>query len=194
MVKKISITKKLIDKYKYCKVRDDKVKFKSNSPIFKIDTKDLIFTLTKGLIDLMNGGYIHIADYKDLVAYSKFLHAIRKSGPDTRRLKAVDLYIKKVIGDENEDEESDDEYEVDEADDYAEDNSITQEIDEFEDMVSGQGITFLSDNNSDNRLQIILAAMKECHRSHRQYNEVNCILKRLLEKGIIDKNDYKNVK
>ncbi|ESO90771.1 hypothetical protein LOTGIDRAFT_163653 [Lottia gigantea] len=69
--------------------------------------------------------------------------------------------------------------------DYAEDNnSITKEIDEFEDMVSGEGITFLSDNNEEllNRLRVILAAMKEGHRSHRQYNEVNCILKRLLEK------------
>ncbi|ESP03252.1 hypothetical protein LOTGIDRAFT_171599 [Lottia gigantea] len=83
-----------------------------------------------------------------------------------------------------------------EEDNYAEDNnSITQEIDEFEDMVSGQGITFLSDNNEEllNRLRVILAAMKEGHRSHRQFNEVNCILKRLLEKGIIDKNDYKSV-
>ncbi|ESO85445.1 hypothetical protein LOTGIDRAFT_154939 [Lottia gigantea] len=80
--------------------------------------------------------------------------------------------------------------------DYAEEHSpITQEIDEFEDMVSGEGITFLSDNNEEllNRLRVILAAMKEGHRSHRQYNEVNCILKRLLEKGIIDKNDYKSV-
>ncbi|ESP04711.1 hypothetical protein LOTGIDRAFT_237258 [Lottia gigantea] len=70
------------------------------------------------------------------------------------------------------------------------------EIDEFDDMVaSGEGITFLSDNNEEllNRLRVILAAMKEGHRSHRQYHEVNCILKRLLEKGIIDKNDYKSV-
>ncbi|ESO88719.1 hypothetical protein LOTGIDRAFT_165503 [Lottia gigantea] len=83
-----------------------------------------------------------------------------------------------------------------ESDDYAEDYSpIIQEIDEFEDMVSGGGITFLSDNNEEllNRLRVILAAMKEGHRSHRQYNEVNCILKRLLEKVIIDKNDYKSV-
>ncbi|ESO88842.1 hypothetical protein LOTGIDRAFT_165262 [Lottia gigantea] len=51
-------------------------------------------------------------------------------------------------------------------------------------VASGQRITFLSDNNEEllNRLQIILAAMKEGHRSHRQYNGVNCILKRLLEK------------
>ncbi|ESP02053.1 hypothetical protein LOTGIDRAFT_157194 [Lottia gigantea] len=80
-------------------------------------------------------------------------------------------------------------------DNYAEDYPIIQEIDEFDDMVaSGQGITFLSDNEELlNRLRVILAAMKEGHRSHRQYNEVNCILKRLLEKGIIDKNDYKSV-
>ncbi|ESO91813.1 hypothetical protein LOTGIDRAFT_163173 [Lottia gigantea] len=94
----------------------------------------------------------------------------------------------------------DDEYaEDDEVDDYAEDNSIIQEIDELEEKIarenSGQGITFLSDNNEEllNRLEIILAAMKEGHHSDRQYNEVNCILKRFLEKGIIDKNDYKNV-
>ncbi|ESO82652.1 hypothetical protein LOTGIDRAFT_155665 [Lottia gigantea] len=79
------------------------------------------------------------------------------------------------------------------------DNPITQQIDELEEEIatenSGQGITFLSDNNEEllKRLEIILAAMKEGHRSDRQYNEVNCILKRFLEKGIIDKNDYKNV-
>ncbi|ESP03288.1 hypothetical protein LOTGIDRAFT_171634 [Lottia gigantea] len=86
----------------------------------------------------------------------------------------------------------DDEYEVDEVGDYAEDNNpIIQEIDEFEHMVSGQGITFLSDNNEEllNRLRVILAAMKEGHQPHRQFNEVNCILKRLIQKGIIDKND-----
>ncbi|ESO84265.1 hypothetical protein LOTGIDRAFT_155600 [Lottia gigantea] len=87
--------------------------------------------------------------------------------------------------------------EVDEVDDYAEDNNpIIQEIDEFDDMVaSGQGITFLSDDNKEllNRLEIILAAMKEGHRSDRQYNEVNGILKRLLEKKIITKKDYINV-
>ncbi|ESO94786.1 hypothetical protein LOTGIDRAFT_161037 [Lottia gigantea] len=74
----------------------------------------------------------------------------------------------------------------DESDDYAEDYTpIIQEIDEFDDMVaSGQGITFLSDNNEEllNRLRAILAAMEEGHRSHRQYNEVNFILKRLLKK------------
>ncbi|ESO95188.1 hypothetical protein LOTGIDRAFT_175241 [Lottia gigantea] len=133
-----------------------RIKFRANSPIFKIDTKNLIFTLTTGLIDLMNGG----------------------------RFKTVETYLNKVIPDEEE------------SDDYAEDYPpIIQEIDEFEDMVSGEGITFLSDNNEEllNRLRLILAAMKEGHRSHRQYNEVNCILKRLLEKGIIDKNDYKSV-
>ncbi|ESO82904.1 hypothetical protein LOTGIDRAFT_155946 [Lottia gigantea] len=96
----------------------------------------------------------------------------------------VETYLNKVIPDEEE------------SDDYAEDYPpIIQEIDEFEDMVSGEGITFLSDNNEEllNRLRVILAAMKEGHQSHRQYNEVNCILKRLLEKGIIDKNDYKSV-
>ncbi|ESP04222.1 hypothetical protein LOTGIDRAFT_176358 [Lottia gigantea] len=72
-----------------------------------------------------------------------------------------------------------------EVDDYTEDYPITREIDEFDDMVaSGQGITFLSDNIEEllNRLRVILAAMHEGHRSHRQFNEVNCILKRLLEK------------
>ncbi|ESP02119.1 hypothetical protein LOTGIDRAFT_157269 [Lottia gigantea] len=42
-----------------------------------------------------------------------FLHMIRKTGPETRRLKEVDLYIKAI----NQDDE------------YAEDNSIIQEID-----------------------------------------------------------------
>ncbi|ESO83726.1 hypothetical protein LOTGIDRAFT_168969 [Lottia gigantea] len=83
------------------------------------------------------------------------------------------------------------------SDDYAEDYPpIIQEIDEFDDMVaSGQSITFLSDDNKEllNRLEIILAAMKEGHRSDRQYNEVNAILKRLLEKEIITKKDYINV-
>ncbi|ESP04242.1 hypothetical protein LOTGIDRAFT_170939 [Lottia gigantea] len=150
-----------------------RIRFSGNSPQFKIDTKDYIYTLTRGLIDLMNGEDVEIADYKDLVAYSKFLHAIRKTGPETRRLKEVDLYITKVI-------------ELEEVDDYAEEYPpIIQEIDEFGDMVaSGQGITFLSDDNKEllNRLEIILAAMKEGHRSGRQYNEVNGILKRLLEK------------
>ncbi|ESP03443.1 hypothetical protein LOTGIDRAFT_171383 [Lottia gigantea] len=99
-----------------------RIKFRANSPLFKIDTKNLIFTLTKGLIDIMN----------------------------------VD--------------EADDEEEV--SDDYAEDYpSITQDINDFEDMVaSGQGITFLSDNNEEllNRLGVILAAMKDGHRLHRQ--------------------------
>ncbi|ESO99370.1 hypothetical protein LOTGIDRAFT_158457 [Lottia gigantea] len=126
--------------------------FSGNSPQFKIDTKDFIFKLTRGLIDLMNGEDFEIADYKDLVAYSKFLHAIKKSGPETRRLKEVDFYTTKVI---------------EESDDYAEDYPpIIQEIDEFDDMVaSGQGITFLSDDNKEllNRLEIILAAMKEGH-------------------------------
>ncbi|ESO84099.1 hypothetical protein LOTGIDRAFT_155421 [Lottia gigantea] len=54
-----------------------RIRFSGNSPQFKIDTKDFIFTLTRGLIDLMNGEDVEIADYKDLVAYSKFLHAIR---------------------------------------------------------------------------------------------------------------------
>ncbi|ESO93294.1 hypothetical protein LOTGIDRAFT_161860 [Lottia gigantea] len=161
-----------------------RIRFSGNSPQFKIDTKDSIFTLTRGLRDLMNGEDVEIADYKDLVAYSKFLHAIRKSGPETRTLKEVDLYITKVIEEE-------------EVDDYAEDYPpIIQEIDEFDDMVaSGQGITFLSDNNKEllNRLEIILAAMKEGHRSDRQYNEVNGILKRLLEKKIVTKKDYINV-
>ncbi|ESO92145.1 hypothetical protein LOTGIDRAFT_162796 [Lottia gigantea] len=73
----------------------------------------------------------------------------------------------------------------DESDDAEDHTPIIQEIDDFEDMVSEQDITFLSDNNEEllNRLRIILAAMKEGHRSDRQYNEVNCILKRLLEKG-----------
>ncbi|ESO92999.1 hypothetical protein LOTGIDRAFT_162023 [Lottia gigantea] len=125
-----------------------RIRFRTNTPEFIIDTKDYIYTLTRGLIDLMNGEDVEIADYKDLVAYSKFLDAIRKSGP------------------------------------------------EFDDMVaSGQGITFLSDDNKEllNRLEIILAAMKEGHRSDRQYNEVNGILKRLLEKEIISKKDYINV-
>ncbi|ESO92308.1 hypothetical protein LOTGIDRAFT_162611 [Lottia gigantea] len=154
--------------------------FSGNSPQFKIDTKDYIYTLTKGLIDLMNGKDVGIADYKDLVAYSKFLDAIRKSRPETRRLKEVKLY-KRVIEQDEED-----------VDDYP----IIQEIDEFDDMVaSGQGITFLSDDNKEllNRLEIILAAMKEGHRSDRQYNEVNAILKRLLEKEIITKKDYINI-
>ncbi|ESO95915.1 hypothetical protein LOTGIDRAFT_176645 [Lottia gigantea] len=169
-----------------------RIRFSANSPQFKIDTKDFIFTLTEGLIDLMNGGDVDIADYKDLVEYSKFLHIIRKAGPETKKLKEVDQYIRAIIN-------QDDEYEVDEVDDYGEDNSIIQEKDELEEEIarenSGHGITFLSDNNEEllNRLEIILAAMKEGHRSDRQYNEVNCILKRFLEKGIIDKNDYKNV-
>ncbi|ESO94396.1 hypothetical protein LOTGIDRAFT_175450 [Lottia gigantea] len=105
-----------------------RIRFSGNSPQFKIDTKDFIFTLTRGLIDLMNGEDVEIADYKDLVAYSKFLHAIRKSGHETRRLKEVDSYITKVIEQDEED-----------VDDYAEDYPIIQEIDEFDDMVaSGQ--------------------------------------------------------
>ncbi|ESP02768.1 hypothetical protein LOTGIDRAFT_156713 [Lottia gigantea] len=162
-----------------------RIRFRANTPEFIIDTKDYIYTLTRGLIDLMNGEDVEIADYKDLAAYSKFLHAIRKTGPETRRSKEVKLYIRVIEHDE------------DDEDDYAEDYpQITKDIDEFENMVtSGQGITFLSDNNKEllNRLKIILAAMKEGHRSGRQYNEVNGILKRLLEKKIITKKDYINV-
>ncbi|ESO99266.1 hypothetical protein LOTGIDRAFT_173755 [Lottia gigantea] len=58
-----------------------RIRFSGNSPQFKIDTKDFIFTLTRGLIDLMNGEDVKIADYKDLVAYSKFLHAIGSQDP-----------------------------------------------------------------------------------------------------------------
>ncbi|ESO91844.1 hypothetical protein LOTGIDRAFT_163203 [Lottia gigantea] len=135
--------------------------FSPNSPLFKIDTKDYIYTLTKGLIDLMNGEDVESQDAKQ---------------EDQKKLN----YIK--------------EHDEEELGDYAEEHPpITQEIDEFEDMVSGEGITFLSDNNEEllNRLRVILAAMKEGHRSHRQYN-INK-LKRLLEKGILDKNDYKSV-
>ncbi|ESP03484.1 hypothetical protein LOTGIDRAFT_171421 [Lottia gigantea] len=78
-----------------------RIKFNENLPQFKIDTKDFTFTSTKGLIDLMNGGYIDIADYKDLLVYSTFLHAIRKTGPKTRRLEAVETYLNKVIIDKN---------------------------------------------------------------------------------------------
>ncbi|ESO97650.1 hypothetical protein LOTGIDRAFT_152741 [Lottia gigantea] len=160
-----------------------RIKFDQFYPSFKIDTKDFIFTTTEGLIDLMNGGDIEIANRKDLEQYLKFLYMI-KTKRKTKRLMAVETYLNKVIPDEEE------------SDDYGENYPpIIQEIDEFEDMISGEGITFLSDNNEEllNRLRVILAAMKEGHRSHRQYNEVNCILKRLLEKGIIDKNDYKSV-
>ncbi|ESO89914.1 hypothetical protein LOTGIDRAFT_164609 [Lottia gigantea] len=166
---------------------EHRIRFEKIYPVFKIDRIDFIFTTTEGLIDLMNGKDFKIADYKDLVAYSKFLRAIKRTGPDTKRLQDVDKRITELIARE---------YELDEADDYTEDYPpIIQEINEFEDMISGQGMTFLSDNNEEllNRLLVILAAMKEGHRSHRQYNEVNCILKRLLEKGIIDENDYKNV-
>ncbi|ESO94780.1 hypothetical protein LOTGIDRAFT_161031 [Lottia gigantea] len=154
-----------------------RIRFEKFYPLFKIDTKDFTFTTT----DLMNGGDSDIADRKDLVEYLKFLHLIKKTGPNTKRLQAVETYLNK--------------YEED-VDDYGENYPpIIQEIDEFEDMVCGQGMTFLSDNNEEllNRLRVILAAMKEGHRSHRQYTEVNYILKRLLEKGIIDKNDYKSV-
>ncbi|ESO99341.1 hypothetical protein LOTGIDRAFT_158426 [Lottia gigantea] len=126
-------------------------------------------------------------------------------------IKNVDEHIKKLIAREYEvdeadeaddevDDEDDDEYEesddedeesddeVDDEDDISDDYEenyppITEQIDELEEEIaSGQGITFLSDNNEEllNRLLVILAAMKEGHRSHRQYNEVNCILKRIL--------------
>ncbi|ESO90762.1 hypothetical protein LOTGIDRAFT_163644 [Lottia gigantea] len=115
-----------------------RIRFGGNSPIFKIDTKDFIFTLTEGLIDLKNGGDVDIADYKDFVEYSEFIHTIRKTGPETKRLKEVDQYIKAII---NQDDE------------YAEDNPIIQEIDELEEKIARekcvQGITFLSDNNED---------------------------------------------
>ena len=71
------------------------------------------------------------------------------------------------------------------------DDSIENQIDNFM-KHTGDGITFLPDDNEElfNRLMIILAAMKEGHRSSRQFNEVNCILKRFLEKKIISKKDY----
>ncbi|ESO85499.1 hypothetical protein LOTGIDRAFT_154987 [Lottia gigantea] len=138
----------------------------------------------------MNGGDVDIADNKDLVEYSEFLHMIRKTGPETRRLKEVDLYVKAI--------NQDDEYAEDNPIIQDIDNPITQQIDELEEEIArencGQGITFISDNNEEllNRLEIILAAMKEGHRSDRQYNEVNCILKRFLEKDYeyeLDRNE-----
>ncbi|ESO99309.1 hypothetical protein LOTGIDRAFT_158389 [Lottia gigantea] len=181
----------------YCLMHIEK-KLKKFYPLFEIDTKDFTFTTTEGLIDLMNGGDVEIANRKDLEQYLKFLYMI-KTKRKTRRLMAVEDHLKKVIPDEyeidevddevdDEDEESDDEVndEDEESDDYEENYPpITEQIDELEkEISSGQGITFLSDNNEEllNRLRVILAAMKEGHRSHRQYNEVNCILKRLLEK------------
>ncbi|ESO92311.1 hypothetical protein LOTGIDRAFT_162614 [Lottia gigantea] len=117
--------------------------FSPNTPEFIIDTKDYIYTLTRGLIDLMNGGDAGIADYKDLVAYSKYLYAIRKTGPETNRSKEVDLYVTKVI---EHDGETGDEYE-DESD------KIIHEIDSLLGN-AGEGITFLSDNKEEllNRL------------------------------------------
>ncbi|ESO96707.1 hypothetical protein LOTGIDRAFT_176561 [Lottia gigantea] len=123
-----------------------------------------------------------------IVEYSEFLYMIRKTGPETRRLKKVDLYIKAI----NQDDEYAEDYSIIQEINEVDDTSITQQIDELKEEIarekSGQGITFLSDNNEEllNRLEIILAAMKEGHRSDRQYNEVNCILNRLPEKGIID--------
>ncbi|ESP03546.1 hypothetical protein LOTGIDRAFT_171340 [Lottia gigantea] len=64
-----------------------RIRFSGNSPIFKIDTKDFIFTLTKGLIDLMNDGDVDNADYKDLVEYSKFLHNDKKDGTRNKKIK-----------------------------------------------------------------------------------------------------------
>ncbi|ESO90926.1 hypothetical protein LOTGIDRAFT_175786 [Lottia gigantea] len=129
-----------------------------------------------------------------IVEYSEFLHMIRKTGPETRRLKKVDLYIKAI----NQDDEYAEDYSIIQEINEVDDTSITQQIDELKEEIarekSGQGITFLSDNNEEllNRLEIILAAMKEGHRSDRQYNEVNCILNRLPEKDYeceLDRNE-----
>ncbi|ESP02743.1 hypothetical protein LOTGIDRAFT_156691 [Lottia gigantea] len=119
-----------------------RITFSKVSPKFIIDTKDFIFTTTEGLIHLMNGEDPGIADYKDLVEYSKFLDEIRR-GRETNRSKEVKLYIKAIEHAE---------YEVDEASNYGENYPpITEQIDELEKEIarenSGQGMTFLSDNN-----------------------------------------------
>ncbi|ESO82854.1 hypothetical protein LOTGIDRAFT_155889 [Lottia gigantea] len=96
----------------------------------------------------------------DLKSYVQILTSIRR-GAKTSRLKSKEEEL-----------EDDDSSDVDYDDtDYSDDNyndgnlsynNITKEIDDFLEH-TGEGIIFLSDNNEEilNRLQIILAAMKE---------------------------------
>ncbi|ESO88424.1 hypothetical protein LOTGIDRAFT_165548 [Lottia gigantea] len=178
--KKISITKKLIDEYKYCKVRDD-------IDLERIDANAKEGGFLPFLLPLIVGGIAAAGEATGgISAAVKAANAKKATDAKAAEERRHNLAIEKEARDE---EEALDDY----ADDYT---PIIQEIDNFDDMVaSGQGITFLSDNNEEllNRLRVILAAMKEENRSHRQYNEANCILKGLLEKGQIDKNDYKSV-
>ncbi|ESO85474.1 hypothetical protein LOTGIDRAFT_154965 [Lottia gigantea] len=87
-----------------------------------------ILTLTEGLINLMNGGNIHIVNYIDLVQYSKLLHETLKTGRETNRLGDV------IKATNEDDEYIDDDQEIKELDDISGESS------------SGEGITFLSDD------------------------------------------------
>ena len=173
-------------------INNQRIRFSGSSPEFKIDQKRTIYTLTQGLIDLINGGDITESNNKDLKAYSNFLHEIKRTGATTTRKKEVDKEInnRSIYGYSDTDDD-------DSLDEYNEDNSLIRRIDEFSDevdnMVSGEGLTFLSDDPQEllNRLTIITEAMKQGHQSN--YNEIHAILKRLLEKRIIDKSYYKNV-
>ena len=148
-----------------------RILFDHTSPKFKVDTKNFIYNLTEGLIDLINGGDIATASNTDLIDYYTFLLDIKKGGAKTNRMKEVKLHI----------------------DAMRNASPITEEIDEFNNMTYGEGVTFLSDDPEQllKRLNVIIEAMKHGHQS--DSNEVNAILKRLLEKGIISKEDYINV-
>ena len=164
-----------------------RLRFSDSLPKFKIDQKKGIFILTKGLIDLLNGKDISESSDNDLIVYAKILREIKRSGPPTNRQKEVDHEIKYRYDLVN--------TSILERIDELDEDSLIQEIDD-EMSKEGEGlqrITFLSDNPQEllNRLTIITEAMKQGHQSN--YNEIHAILKRLLEKGIIDKSDYKIV-
>ena len=165
-------------------INNQRIRFSGSSPEFKIDQKKGIFILTKGLIDLLNGKDISESSDNDLIVYAKILREIKRSGPPTNRQKEVDHEIKYRYDLVN--------TSILERIDELDEDSLIQEIDD-EMSKEGEGLTFLPDDPQEllNRLTIITEAMKQGHQSN--YNEIHAILKRLLEKRIIDKSYYKNV-
>ncbi|ESO89912.1 hypothetical protein LOTGIDRAFT_164607 [Lottia gigantea] len=127
-------------------LNDFRVRFNKDNLTFKIDTKEGIYNLTTGMINLMNGYDEEGYSFSDLKSYVQILRSIRR-GVKTSRLKSKEKNWKALM------------------------TSMT--------IITMRTIMMMSITT---RNYFILAAMKEGHRSDRQYNEVNCILKRFIEK------------
>ena len=159
--------------------------FFPRSPRFRIGPNDEIYTLTQGLINLLNGNDFNYTT-EDLDSYSNILHSSYGAGRPTNRMKQIDEELRSATLDDDSDLEF-----IDENVGYNE-RTINEDIDSFLDY-EGEGIQFLPDDNEEllKRLTILTEAATHGHQS--DYNEIHAILKRLLEKGVISKNDYLNV-